>query len=559
MYPTWIRPIGALLAAVMLGILAAPYLPLHPALFPVLTAIALIAGLLLLSSQARMALVLFALAFGLFGAARARQMMTPAPNDVSRWNESPSLWVYGVVASDAEARPGRFPGQPGIATFTLTVSAVYDFQQTYPATGQVRVSLYPDAYGERPLNLPVHGTAVRLRGQLTAPLPATNPGAFDYRAYLARRGIFSLLAARRQGDLQVIGAESTGWISRTALGLRNAIRRETATHLRADDAALLDGLLLSARTHLPTDVEEAFAATGTVHILSVSGLHLSVLAAFLFLALQQLRLPRAAANLLNICLLWLFVLAAGASEAAVRSAVMASLILAAPLVRRTSDPLHSLAAAGAGILLVTPGALYEAGFQLSFITTGALLLWMPPLKRLLLPREVGMSRRTLAVRYMLIALLAGIVAQFGSGPLVAYHFNRLSLIAPLANIPIAALTELLLIGGLAAAVISPVLGPLTIPLWWLLSVGLALLRILALWFAAWPLASLSIVSPSVAALIAYYLVFGGVGFYVREIILRKRLFAPPPLPPSPPPSPSLDAASNGSGSDNNARMSRSPS
>jgi competence protein ComEC len=552
MYPEWIRPIGALLVAVTLGILAAPYLPLPPILFPILAATILGAGLFLLSSHVRIAFVLFALAFGLFGVARARQVMTPLPNDVSRWNDSSSLWVYGIVASDGEVRPGRFPGQPGVATFTLTVSAVYDFQQTYPATGRARVSVYPDAYSERPSNLHAPGAAVRLRGRLTTPLPATNPGAFDYRAYLARRGVFSLLTVRRQGDIQATGAESTDMISRAALGLRNAVRRETAAHLRPEDAALLDGLLLSARTHLPADVEEAFAATGTVHILSVSGLHLSVLTAFLFLAFRWLRLPRIAANLLNIGLLWLFVLTAGASEAAVRSAVMASLILAAPLVRRTSDPLHSLAAAGAGILLVTPGALYEAGFQLSFVTTGAILLWMPPLKRLLLPREVGMNRGTLAVRYVLMALLVGIVAQFGSGPLVAYHFNRLSLIAPLANIPIAGLTELLLIGGLATAGVSPVLGPLAAPLWWLLSVGLGLLRILAFWFAAWPLASVSVVSPPVAALIVYYAIFGGVGFYVREIVLRKRLFAPsPPVP--------LDASSSGADPDDNGGLSRAPS
>jgi competence protein ComEC len=105
-------------------------------------------------------------------------------------------------------------------------------------------------------------------------------------------------------------------------------------YLKTNDAALMNGLLLSARSRLPAPLEEAFARTGTIHVLSVSGLHMAVLATFLAWAFRLFAAPRPAAGLAGIAVLWLFALASGGSPAALRSALMASLVLAAPFVRR---------------------------------------------------------------------------------------------------------------------------------------------------------------------------------------------------------------------------------
>jgi competence protein ComEC len=513
--PRHVRPVVALLAAVAFGILAAPWLPLaSPGLYAG-AAICLIAGLSFggrMPPGAMAALLL--LPFALTGAARAREVMTPTPDDVSRCIDGPSLWIRGAVASDVEERPG------GACAFTLSASTVYDFRASRPASGLVRVTL-------RGVSAPAPGDTLWLRGRIESPPVATNPGEFDYRAYLARRGVFSTMLVRRSDDVRAGDDRETALVARLSAAVRAAIERATRTHLKQGDAELMNGLLLSARSQLPAPLDEAFARTGTVHVLSVSGLHMAVLAAFLAWTFRLFAAPRPAASLAAIGLLWLFALASGGSPAALRSALMASFVLAAPLLRRTADPLHALAAAAALLLLVAPGMLYEAGFQLSFAAVGTLLFYVKPLERGTIPWEPGMTWPIRAARAFVTLILVGLVAEAGSAPLVAYHFNRVSLVAPLANVPIALLTEALVLGGLGASALSLLPGPLTAPLWSVLGGGLWLLRGLTEAFAALPWASYAVASPPLTALFLYYALLGGAAPFVRRHVLKKTLFAPP--------------------------------
>ena len=272
---------------------------------------------------------------------RMATVSAPGPQDAAQWHGRPSLWVNGQIASDVEEN-GR-----GDLTFTLAVSEINDYERRYSANGLVHVTLH----GIGPVERPAIGDRLWLHGRLTEPLPATNPGGFDYAAYLKRRGIFSTLSIRGPNDLRRVGPGEGGSLwERMAGGIRATVLRATAAHLNPSDAALLNGLLLSVRANLPADLSDAFARTGTVHLLSVSGLHLATLAIFLVWAFGLLSAPRPLANLVSIAILWLFALASGGSPAAVRSAVMATLVLAAPLVRRRPEPLHSLSAAALLIL-----------------------------------------------------------------------------------------------------------------------------------------------------------------------------------------------------------------
>ncbi len=430
--------------------------------------------------------------------------------------------MLGTIASDVERRPGR-------RVFVLQVRAVHDYTATRTASGRLQVMLRePRQLGTaRPPTL-FHGDQVWLRGRLKAPRAATNPGGFDYAAYLARRGIFATLTPRRAADIRVVSHASGLSLAGLAARLRGAVQAATAHHLSRDDAALLDGLLLSIRGGIPADLEDAFSRTGTVHVLSTSGLHLAVLAAFLIGLFQALPVSHSAAIRAGaiLSLIWLFALAAGAGPAVTRSALMLSIVLAAPLARRAADPVNSLIVAALLILIAQPLALYDAGTQLSFAAVGTLLAWMPPLERLLYPWEPGMGWMHRWLRAALLALLVGVVAQAGSWPLVALHFNLFSFVAPVANLPIAALTGLLLLGGLAAVVLSPLpfVGGLAFAVF--LSPGLALLRVLVLSFAAVPWAALSVASPPVAFVVLYYVLLWGVAPPVNRYVLRKTFFAP---------------------------------
>lgn len=458
---------------------------------------------------------------GWFGVISGRRAASPAPDDVSRHAAGPSVRVLGMVESPVEVRAG------GRQRFTLRVRAVNDYRATRPASGRLLVHVAAAARG----GTVEYGSELWLRGRIRPPARATNPGAFDHAAFLARRGVFSILTVRRPDDVRPTGRRAGGsWAGAAGAWLRHAIQAATARHLPPDDAALLDGLLLSIRGRMDPLREDAFARTGTAHVLSTSGLHLAVLAGFLAVFSRALSLSRGPANLGSVAVIWVYALAAGAGPAVVRSAIMISVLLAAPLLRRNADPLNSLAVAAFAILLHAPLALYDAGTQISFATVAALLLWLPVLERLVTPWEPGMGRRARLLHAVLTAFLVGAVAQAGSWPLVAWHFHLFSVVAPLANPPVGFLTGLLLLAGLGAVALTllPALG--VVPVWPLLGGGLHLLSFLVTAFASVPFAAVSAAPPPPAFLFGYYVLLGGGAVVARELVLRRTLFTPPARP-----------------------------
>lgn len=524
-----VRPLFAALAALIAGILCAPAVTLPiPMLFGIAAASG-VAGVIAgwRGKNRLLSALLLLLPIACIGIAQTKRIVTPGPNDISHHIGNPSLWVRGIVMSEVETRPNQYNNIP-MATFTIAVNAMDDFRAVRRAEGKLRVTSY--AMPTHPLSF---GETVWLRGRVEAPIPATNPGAFDYAAYLRRRGVFAMLAARRPGDTRRSAADpaDTPLLRGMASTLRTRMLAATAANLPREDAALLDGLLLSSRSRLPAATVEAFTRTGTVHVLSFSGLHLAVLAACLLYLLRLSPLPRHAANIVVIILLWVFALAAGGQPSAVRAAVMATVFLAAPLFRRSPDARHSLGAAALLLLFFDPLALFDAGFQLSFATVATLLLWAAPLQQLWLPWEPGMGWGAKATRAILVTLLVGALAHLGSAPLAAYHFNRFSVVAPLANVFVTLLAEAALITGMGVVFIAPLLpAPLAVPLWELIRLLLMALRYAAEAFAWLPYASYSVVSPPVWVLLVWYALLGGGALVARAIILQKTLFAPASVP-----------------------------
>jgi competence protein ComEC len=524
-----LRPLFALLATLALGILIADYLALPiPALLVALLALLAASQLWARNSQAGNALCLLT-AFFLFGTIRAEQASLIARDDVSRLIGSPSLWVRGVVASSVEQKPSRF-GSGDTYSFTLKVQEINDYRRRQKASGWLQVAVFtaPSA--------PKTGDILWLRGKPEAPLPATNPDGFDYQAYLKRQGIYATLAAKREGDMRWVGRATLPPLMQASAIVRGGVERQVRSHLNPKDAALLLGMLLSERSQLPADLVDAFTRTGTVHILSVSGMHVAVIATLLLWTLQRLTIPKKAAHVICMVAVWLFALAAsggGANPPAFRAALCVTIFLMAPLLRRNAEPRHSLAFAALILLILDPQTLFDPGAQLSFATVGTILLWNPLLERLFFPWEPGMSRLAVLSRGVLAALSVGIVAHLGSWPLSAFYFHQFSVVAPLANLPISFLADALVAGGLllSAAPFLP---------WWPLAQGLSLLRELALIFAAPSWASVSLTALPAPVIAVYYLLVGGLATVVRAHVLApRRLFTPSPQIP-------VDSSSSGS-------------
>lgn len=209
-------------------------------------------------------------------------------------------------------------------------------------------------------------------------------------------------------------------------------------------APVVDALCFNVDWWLEDETRDQLRATGTVHIISASGLHVIVLAAGLQWLLAKLPIGRPWQLIILGLILLIYAGAAGMRPPIVRAGLMSMIGLTAYLFRRESDWMTALAASAIVYLVFVPRALYDIGFQLSYTTVAAITMFVPNFewnKPSFLGRVAHIVRSGFQV---------GLAAAAGSAPLVAYHFGNVSLISPLANLAIAPSVAVIIIPAMAA-------------------------------------------------------------------------------------------------------------
>lgn len=199
---------------------------------------------------------------------------------------------------------------------------------------------------------------------------------------------------------------------------------ETLTREAAD---AVGALCFNAGGRLDPRTKSNLQRTGTIHIISVSGLHVMIFAFGLSGLLSMFPIPRGAQLLVLMLVLALYATATGLQPPVVRAAAMAAILFAAYRLRREPDLLSALGLAAIAYLLWQPSAIFDIGFQLSFIAVAGLAMFLP------IPELPHAPVLRLIAQAKLIGL-ASLVATVCSAPLVAYHFGVVSLIAVVSNV-----------------------------------------------------------------------------------------------------------------------------
>lgn len=323
---------------------------------------------------------------------------------------------------------------------------------------------------------------------------ARNPGEFSYGFYLQTRGINVKASLVPDGAIKKI-SPGRGIISLVYQG-KKRIKEQLARLLPQDFSALVEGIVFGEAKALPPKVMEDFRRVGLTHVLAASGQNMVIITA-LFLGLGSLlNLPSLVTSLAAILFLFVYTLAAGANPSIVRAAIMALMMLIAPILGRKNDVYTSLAGAAGLILLFQPLALWNISFQLSFLALLSLVILTAPLQQFFafLPQLLA---KALAV---IFAVHLGVI------PLTIYYFNQLSLISFLANLIILPFLEGVLIFGILLSLfgfVSLCLAQSLAGILWLL-VKVTLLLTSCLSSLSW--AMVAVPSPSPFLLIFYYLV-----------------------------------------------------
>lgn len=356
-----------------------------------------------------------------------------------------------------------FPPKPGMRTFT-GLGRIAASDAHLPELAGQRVYFSLAAPRDQPAL--IRSSRVAVTGLLQM-LPRDSAGD-TFEGYLVNQGMnFKLTRARITGAIKEAGAYQL--FCDAALRRFNAILGHRIERHPAQ-AGVLRAMLLGQQQELGDDQKTVFRESGTMHLFSISGLHIAVIAAVIHGILTVLRLPHLARVLIGGVLLWLYVDITGGTPSAVRAFLMVMFFHASQVLRVPGNPLAALVASAVCVLVMEPMQLFSASFQLSYGIVASLLMLGLPLadcwseRRALftyLPK-VSWTWRHHFVDWCWRGLLgmtaiglATTIVSMISGVVIFELFTPVSLIANLVLIPLGSLVIvsgfLALLAGLAGA------------------------------------------------------------------------------------------------------------
>ncbi len=226
-----------------------------------------------------------------------------------------------------------------------------------------------------------YGQRVAIEARFRVPHNFQNPGAFDYAAYLSRRGIFWTALVPAKGSVQVLPGDcGTRWLGWVFALRTEAIDRIDALYPDNDyAAAMLQAVLIGESSNLERVWTEDFRRSGTYHALVISGIHVSVLASVLLALLHFAPISKNKSLALTSLLAWIYALVSGCTVPVVRAAAGFTLYLIARIFFRRVRPLNLLSGIAIVYLAWDPLQLFEASFQLSFLSVAAIGAFASPL------------------------------------------------------------------------------------------------------------------------------------------------------------------------------------
>ena len=370
----------------------------------------------------------------------------------------------------------------------------------HKVSGQVQVFLL-----QAP-SLPQVGDELRLFGELSAPKQVLNPGEFDYGSFLAQKNIAALFQTIGPKSVRVTREGSRFLPARILAEIRRSLAALIDKLYVASEAAILKALVLGMRSDVAPEVRDQFMKTGTIHLLAISGLNITMIAGTFYLMFLFSGLEYRKTSFLTILIVTLYVGLAGAGIPVQRAGYGSVLVLAGVLIGRPANLLNALCFAFFAILLWNPKSLWNIGFQFSFLSVFSLMLVLPLLSRF--------SARTLSLGSSLAVL-------FGTFPVVLYHFNIFSPVSILANLAAIPIFDAALFSTLFALILSgvPFVNILLIKVSsWILAIGLVWVKYLSTWrWGYWFLER-----PSLGRLTAYYISAAMILIFYKKVFRGKR-------------------------------------
>ncbi len=356
-----------------------------------------------------------------------------------------------------------------------------------------------------------YGDMVSFSGKASVPRKARNFGESDYRIYCMGKGVSAFFYPKAD-EMEMRGNSFSLLRPKDAAhALRTMTQHAISGRLSFEAEGFLRAYLTGDEALMHADSHESLRISGLSHIVAVSGMHLTVIvgAFMLLFGIFKIR-KRLFSVACYIVFTWFFVLFTGAGTSVLRAALMLTVFFLADFFRRDNDSLTALAFAAFSMCAVSPGVLFDVGFQLSCASTLTILLFGEPFRHLFraLPRFF---------REQFAMFLS---ASIGFTPLMALWFGSVCTVGILANLLVSPLLSPVLVAGFIGVFVHsvPVLSDV---IFWLLDKGISYILFVADGCAALPFASLSLQRPGLLSLVGYVLLAAALFLFLERN--RRRL------------------------------------
>ncbi|MDD4968360.1 MAG: ComEC/Rec2 family competence protein [Paludibacter sp.] len=264
------------------------------------------------------------------------------------------------------------------------------------------------------------GDRLLMDAEFAPPDRALNPDGFDYAAYLKRQGVGATCYIP-SGTWMMADKNTSFSIPRTADNCRKYLLDiYRKFHIQGNEFAALAALTFGYTDDLNPDLRASYTATGVVHILSVSGMHVGIIyvvIVFLLGFMNRSQRQKVFRAVIIMLFLWAYAFLSGLSLPVIRASLMFSFISVADCFERKSQIYNTIFMSMLAMLLVNPASLYDVGFQLSYAAVLSIIFFKPILDKLYRPE-------TRTTRFVWTMFTVSLAAQVGTTPFTLYYFQQ---------------------------------------------------------------------------------------------------------------------------------------
>ncbi len=358
----------------------------------------------------------------------------------------------------------------------VNVVSIFNGVDWLPASGLVNV--YLDSESSDGL---VFGDMLFIEGEPLVTSPPANPGEFDYKSYLVYNRIHHQQFVGN--GFSKIGHKQVNWVQKKANELRGFCATRIS-ELITDDYAkgVTLALVLGVKDELDDDLINAFSATGAMHVLAVSGLHVGIIYAILLMLLKRFGFSetkhRWSIACISISVLWFYALLTGLSPSVLRAVTMFTFVALGRATLRKGSIYNTLAASALVLLLYNPYLIMSVGFQLSYLAVFGIVYLQPRFYQLI-------STKNYLLDKVWAITCVSLAAQIATAPLSLLYFHQFPSYFLLSNLIVIPAAFVVLISGLLLLAFSAV-SFLASALGWLLTKFIVLLNTLVVWVSELP-------------------------------------------------------------------------